>query len=625
MLGYNKTIEEFNQDVLDNNIVSSILQNIRAGGSEQGAWQDAAIYMKNILEKANLPKNIEIGMELKIPTGGGRIDFLITGLDENLNKKLIIVELKRWSKVSKSHKDNLVNADDTRYGIDSVHPSYQAYTYKLNLEAYNTVIQSENINVESCSYLHNLRDDKDIKASAYSDLLAKSPVFSAKDNDTLASFIKKHVCKAHQKMMLYDISNGVIKPSRMLIDSLQSELSNNSFFTLLGKQEVVFQNIIDIINNAYSDKSKHVVIVRGGAGTGKSVIAIKLLNYFLKREKLAYYVTKNSSVRNVYSKILSGKKNAHLKTLFKSAISISKGEQKVDHLGNKITIPIKDSYDCLIIDEAHRLPQRSKSGNILLGKDLITEIIMATKKVAIFFIDEKQQVDIRDYATIQRITSIAKSFNSVVHNNENLQLISQFRVSGNDEYINFVDGFLYNKPIEYYINKDYDVKIFDDFKTWYESIMNKIELDNGKSRILSGDVFTWVSKDQPNAFDIEIEGIHLQWNKDASFAADETQKHRVGHIDTVQGLEFNYIGLIIGMDLRYSNQKGVYTDYTTHPKTAGHFRRHGRREPLLEDLETIDMIIRNTYNVLLKRGIKGCYIYCEDKELSKHLKDLIKI
>lgn len=81
----------------------------------------------------------------------------------------------------------------------------------------------------------------------------------------------------------------------------------------------------------------------------------------------------------------------------------------------------------------------------------------------------------------------------------------------------------------------------------------------------------------------------------------------------------------IGMDLRYSNQKGVYTDYTTHPKTAGHFRRHGRREPLLEDLETIDMIIRNTYNVLLKRGIKGCYIYCEDKELSKHLKDLIKI
>lgn len=624
MLGYNKTIAEFYHDVIDGNIVSEITQKIKVGPSEQGAWQDAAIYMKNIFEKAKLPNDIEIGMELKLPIGSSRIDFLIAGLDSDMSKNLIIVELKRWSKVTKSHKENLVNAEDTRYGKDALHPSYQAYTYKLTLESLNSVVHTENMNVNSCSYLHNLRNDKDIKDTVYKDLLIKSPIFSANDNNELAEFIKKHVNKPCEKKILYEISNGVIKPSKMLIDSLKSELSNNPQFTLLEKQEVVYQNIISIIKDSYSDNKKHVIIVQGGAGTGKSVIAIKLMNYFIKNEKISYYITKNSAVRNVYSRRISGRNNEHLRTLFKSAIMISRGEQITDSHGNKKTVPIQNLYECLIIDEAHRLPERSKSGNILLGKDLIKEIIQASKKFAIFFIDEKQQVDIRDYATVENISDTAKSLKAIVHNNENLELISQFRVSGNDEFINFIDSMLYNKPVEpYYVNKDYDIRIFDDFKSWHSAIVEKIEQDSGKSRMLSGDIFPWVSKDARDAFDIEIDGIKLQWNKDSLFASDEEQRYRVGHIDTVQGLEFNYIGLIIGNDLLYSNENRITTDYTTHPTNAGHFRRHARRNPLPEDLERIDLIIRNTYNVLLKRGIKGCYIYCLDAFLREYLKTII--
>src|SRR5690606_7999760 len=119
-------------------------------------------------------------------------------------------------KVSKSHKKNLVNADDTRYGIDQLHPSYQAYSYKLNLESYNAFIENEKIDINSCAYLHNLRDDTDIKDSFYSELLEKSPLFSARDNNELANFIKKHVKKAYQHKLLFDISKGEIKPSKML-------------------------------------------------------------------------------------------------------------------------------------------------------------------------------------------------------------------------------------------------------------------------------------------------------------------------------------------------------------------------------------------------------------------------
>ncbi|OED58997.1 DNA/RNA helicase domain-containing protein [Acholeplasma laidlawii] len=606
MLAYNESIKQFNQDVLNNQIMTKISSKLNAGKSEQSAWKDAAVYMKNILELAGLDGDIEIGMELKIPITNNRIDFLIAGLNDRLEKSLIIIEMKRWSAVSKTDKSRLVNADDTRYGQDALHPSYQAYTYKLNLEAYNQNITEENIQVSSCSYLHNLYEDSDIKDDFYNEFLGKSPVFAAKDNQRLANFIKTHVSKAYHNQLLYQIENSKIIPAQMLMDSLSSELSNSKVFTLLDKQEICYQNIIRAIRDNEGNNQKQVFIVRGGAGTGKSVIAIKILNEFIQNKKLAFYVTKNSAVRNVYSKKLSGRENTHLKTLFLSTIKISRDRPK-------------DQYECLVVDEAHRLPKRSKSGNILLGEDLIKEIIDSTK-VSIFFIDEKQQVDIRDYATIERITHTAKKLGAHVYDDENLRLSSQFRCSGNDEYINAVESILYNEEV--IVNKDleYEVKVFDNIQDWHEAIMKKIE-ETPHSRMLAGDVFDWVSKDDSTLFDIKINGLSLQWNKDTTFSADESQKYRVGHIDTVQGLEFDYIGLIIGDDLIYNPLKGqVQTDYTKHPMNAGHFRRHGRRAPLIEDLDQIDLIIRNTYNVLMKRGMKGIYIYCMDSKLSRLLK-----
>ncbi len=607
MIAYNETIKQFNIDVINNNIINKISRNLNAGKSEQYAWQDAAIYMKNILELSNLPDDVEIGMELKIPITNNRIDFLIAGLNENDEKSLLVVELKRWSSVSKSDKENLVNADDTSYGKDSLHPSYQAYSYKINLEAYNETIINENIEINSCSYLHNLRHDKDIKDEFYKEILEKSPIFSANDNQKLANFIKRHIVKAHHNKLLFQIENSKIKPSEMLMNTLEDELNNNQVFTLLGRQEISYRNIRKIIKDNSDADQKQVIIVRGGAGTGKSVIAIKVLNDFIQQEKLSFYVTKNSAVRTVYGRKLAGKRNEHLRSLFMSIITISRDR------------PVNE-YDCLVIDEAHRLPQRSQRGHVLLGQDLIRELIQSTK-YSIFFIDEKQQVDIRDYATIEQITKTAEQMGAKVHDNENLRLEAQFRCSGNDEYINIVDSILYNEEPKYEKLFDYDVRVFDDINEWHEKILDKIET-TPNSRMLAGDVFDWVTRDDDSLFDIEIGDVKLQWNKNTYFSAYENQKYRVGHIDSVQGLEFDYVGLIIGDDLSYNPYTDkVETNYLRHPERAGHFRRHGRRAPLEEDLPTIDKIIRNTYNVLLKRGIKGCYIYCMDKNLSKYLKE----
>jgi uncharacterized protein len=606
MLAYNETVKQFKNDVLNNNIVNKISFYLRAGISEQSAWQDAAIYMNNIIQLANLKDDIEVGMELKIPITNNRIDFLIAGINKDFEKTLLIIELKRWSLVSKTNKTNIVNADDTRYGKDSLHPSYQAYSYKLNLEAYNEVVHTEKILINSCSYLHNLRDDKDIKDLFYANLLKKSPVFTSSDNQKLADFIRKYIATAHRQKILYQIENSRIRPSTMLMNTLSKELTNSPIFTLLNKQEICFQNIRRLLLDHEKTDQKQVIIVRGGAGTGKSVIAIKLLNEFIQNKKICFYITKNSAVRNVYGNMLSGNQNEHLKTLFLSTIKISRDR------------PINE-YDCLVIDEAHRLPERSKSGNILLGQDLIKEIIISTK-ISIFFIDEAQQVDIRDYATIEKITTTAKLLGAKIHDNDNLRLTAQFRCAGNDEYVNAVDKLLFNDKVKYVNNYEFELKIFDDIIDWHKAISDKIE-NTKNSRMLAGDVFDWISKDDPNKYDINIDGLNLQWNRDTTFAAQDSQKHRVGHIDSVQGLEFDYIGLIIGDDLFYDlKSRTIKTDYKKHPKNAGHFRRHGRTKPLIEDLSIIDILIRNTYGVLLKRGMKGCYIYCIDKNLANYLK-----
>lgn len=609
MLAYHSSLSEFKKDVLNNMVLKKMLENINVGQSELRSWSPTILYMYSILSSLEIDDDVEIGMELKIPLGRSRIDFLISGLDENNKNKLIIIELKQWSNVQTSNKENLVFVPNY-LNEEFLHPSYQAYTYQLNLEAYNEAVVSHEINIKSSSCLFNLIDDQGIKDPIYADIIDKSPIFSQSDNEKLKEFIKSHIKKGSKyKNLLYLIHSGEIKPSQMLIETLESSLKDNKHFLLLDKQQVAFANIMNILE--VNDNKKHVTICKGGAGTGKSVIAIRILAELIKKQKNTFYLTKNSAVRRCYERYLRGKANEHLRTLFMSAIHISK-ERPVDE------------YHCLLVDEAHRLPERSKAGFVLLGTDLIDEIIKAAK-FSVFFIDEKQQVDIRDYATIDKIIETAKKNNAIVHNHSNLELEAQFRCAGNDDYIHWVESILYNEEKTFQKSREpfnFDVKVFSDFTKFYNEFSKKIELSN-KNRFISGDVFPWITKDNDNLFDIVIDGIELKWNKDANYVVDENQKYRVGHIDTVQGMEFEYCGLIIGDDLLYRDGK-VVTDYKKHPIRAGHFRRHGRTTVIDDDLKTIDQIIRNTYNVLLTRPTKGIYIYCMDEALKKHIKDRLK-
>lgn len=398
----------------------------------------------------------------------------------------------------------------------------------------------------------------------------------------------------------------------MLANSLASMLQGNEYYELLDQQRIVYLNLLKEVKENQKKDTKQVFIVRGGAGTGKSVITIQLLSSLIKDKGYnAFYVAKSAYVKDNYVKQLT--KDVpdfkFLRTLFMGS-------------GNFMT-SLYNEFEVLIVDEAHRLTEKIKRGHLYLGNNQIQEIINAAK-TSIFFIDETQNIDIKDYGTIENIVKYAKEAKATIHMDDKYILKSQFRCNGSDEYIAWLESVLYNKPFESsYTEVDYDIQIFDDLCEMKKAIVEKNKASKQPSRMLSGDVFDWISMNDKEAIDINIGDFHAQWNKTKAFATDPKSIDEVGCIHTSQGMEFEYVGLIVADDIYYADGK-VMTNYKKHPKSAGEFRRPHQKRIFDEDLDHIDRIIRNTYKVLFTRGQKGCYLYVMDKNLKEFLKERIE-
>jgi uncharacterized protein len=605
MIAYNENLGRFKSHIENNQIVKEVIKALghNVGPSEMNAIRVSTGEMYKVLNSSNLPNDISIGIEYKIPITTRRIDFIISGSDGN-NDNMVIVELKQWDMVQKSTIPNVILLG----GQEHVHPSWQAYSYAATISHFNEAVDANKISLIPSAFLHNYKEAylDQLIDPMYDEAIQLAPVFIETDYVKLRMFIEKYIKQSSKKNLLYEIENGKIKPTKMLVDALGNMLNNHQEFVLLDEQKVVSEYIYDIAAHYQNDTNKHVIIVEGGAGTGKSVIAIDLLGKLITKKSLTtFYVAKSSYVKDNYFKKLTRDvpRYSFLKTLFKGSGAF------IDAVQNQ--------FNCLIVDEAHRLTERTKQSFMYYGENQIKEIINAAK-VSIFFIDSKQQIDIKDFGTIEEIEKWAVFYDAKIHRGPQLKLKSQFRCNGSDEYMAFVDSLLYDIPFERSDQRiDYDIKVFDDIMEWKRAIQAKN--GNNKARMMSGDVFPWLSRLNKSLIDIRIGEFEAQWNKTKAFATDPKAIDEVGCIHTTQGMEFEYVGLIIGDDLIYQNGRLV-TDYSKHPAGANEFKRPHQRFVKPGDRELIDLLIRNTYRVLFTRGQRGCLLYCVNKELSNYLK-----
>lgn len=607
----NKSI--FREDILANRIEEKVREMLKAKAgksvseSELNSWRNSLRYMDAIVEDAGIPDDTGVAIEFNIPNTSKRIDFILTGKKEDGTRTAVIIELKQWQDARATEKDAIVNTFLGRSNRDTNHPSYQAWSYAALIEDYNETVRKEPIILNPCAYLHNCESGVAILDPRYEAHTGRAPAFLKHDAKKLRDFIKTHVKYGDSGEAMYLMRDGKIRPSKSLADHLCSLLEGNEEFCLIDEQKLVFETAKLLAEVSTADK-KNVLIVNGGPGTGKSVVAINLLVELTRRGLVAQYVTKNSAPREVYQSKLSG-------TFTKTRIvNLFKGSGAYTETG-------ANTFQALIVDEAHRLNEKSGMFSNK-GENQIKEIIHAST-FSVFFLDEDQRIHWKDIGDNDKVRRWAQDMGASI---TELELQSQFRCNGSDGYLAWIDSTLgirdtANTNLE---GINFEFKVCSSASELRDLIYER-NRPNNKARMVAGYTQKWVSKKDPTAYDFDFPGedFKARWNLTEDgmlWILKESSVHEIGCIHTCQGLEVDYIGVIFGDDFLIRDGE-IVTD--AGKRYHGDRSIHGYKKALkanrAEALKRADEIIKNTYRTLMTRGQRGCYVYSPDPETNAYL------
>ena len=617
MIVYSGNKTDFMNEVEEGTIAYSIRDNILAkmhrktSTSEFNAWVNSLEYMYKVLNDRAIPDTSGIAIEYNLPNTAKRVDFLVSGYDGTGRSNVVIIELKQWQELKKvDGLDGLVETFTGGANRRVVHPSYQAWSYAEMIKDYNEYAQIEQVMLWPCAYLHNyLRvDDDPLDDPIYKTYLDDAPAFTKGDVKKLREYIKQVVEEGDDGEIIYEIDNGRIKPSKSLQDAIVGMLESNPEFNLIDDQKVVFERIMELSRKCEKDGKKRVLIAQGGPGTGKTVIAVNLLARLTQEGVFAQYCSKNSAPRTVYARKLKGHRTkSSIDNMFKGS-------------GAYVDAP-ENAVGVVLADEAHRLNEKSGLyGN--QGVNQIHEIIRAAR-LSVFFIDESQRVTVKDIGSVSEIKYWAAVDGAELYEEE---LVSQFRCNGSDGYLAWLDDVLGIRQTANYNLEgiNYEFMALDTPQQMREKVVERNAKSN-KARILAGYCWNWpkAGRSDTDVHEIKIGDFEISWNLDGgeAFAISPTSINEAGCIHTTQGLEFEYVGVIIGDDLRYEDGHLV-ADYTKRAKTDQSIK--GLKKMEEEDPERAhelaDEIIKNTYRTLMTRGMKGCYVYATDPGLREYLK-----
>ena len=425
----------------------------------------------------------------------------------------------------------------------------------------------------------------------------------------------------------------------------QSELYKYSPYKSLGEeQKDAVTRILKLL--AFYKEDDISVIVRGGAGTGKTIVAIYLMKYIADlndpawvggysfddeidtADELEVYLSDNiHMVRKIGLVVPQKSLKSSLQDVFNSVRLLDK---KMVLTPAEVVDDYKKTgkrFDLLIVDEAHRLRCRYHGNvshhptiinrNKYLGLDerMGTELdwIMLCSRNQIFFRDERQ--------TVRPCDLTADDFMNILRNNyqepkAQLRLDTQWRCQGGDDYIEYLRDILWNKAKAFRDIPNYDLKLYTDCNRMYQDIQQKNE-EFGLCRMAAGFAWPW-DRNNTDEFTIHIQGHQYRWNrKYDNWISSETAPEEIGCIHTLQGYDLNYAGIIIGEDLKYNPEtQTIVSDKTSYFDTLG-------KAGVSDDPEALKDYLCNIYLTLLTRGIKGTYIYICDDALREYFSQFI--
>lgn len=612
MIIYNESSSAFLNHVYENKIAYVLKEKVytkmnkTVSPNELSSWERSLPLMAKVLRDADLKQDTHVLLEYKLPSSEKRIDFIVAGQDESGNKNAVIIELKQWQKAKAAKGDGIVRTFLGGRERETVHPAYQATSYKRYLLSFNEALyNNSSIQLHSCAYLHNYiqsRSEEPLLDERYNNYLQESPLFFQFDDRDLAKRIKKQVLNGNGKEIADTIENGRIRPSKKLVETVGSLIEGNEEFVLLDEQKVAYEKVISIYNQVNTETDqKHVILIKGGPGTGKSVIGLNLMSYMLKNKAYVEYITPNQAFREVLRKKLIGSSgHVEVRDLFKGSAAYVETS--------------KDYFDVLICDEAHRLKEQGHMKKKIPGENQATQIIRSSK-VSVFFIDDFQKISKKDIGSVELLKQEANKQGAEIHE---VELESQFRCSGSGNYIAWLESLFNDGKNDIHLEGDFEFKVVSCPHELKEEIVDKRD-----GRLLAGYAWEWTKNVKSGELvdDVVIEehNFALPWNdlNRIDWAIHPECSNQIGCIHTVQGLEMDYVGVIIGKDLAYDTEKqslvvvrDEFKDRGARPAKP----KKGQADPLVD-------LVKNTYKTLMTRGMKGCYVYCCDKELEEYIRE----
>lgn len=583
---------------------------------EVHSWQNSLYRMAHTLERGKFTDH-GILLEYQLPLTSRRLDCMITGNSAGGKCSSVIVELKQWDSVEESNAEGCVTTWVAGKKRDILHPSRQVGQYEEYLRDMNPVFTSGDVDLRSCAFLHNLSFNatNEIYAPRHAALLNRYPAFSGDQESQLIRYMADHLCGGHGKRVLDMVLKSRYAPSKKLLEHTSRMVHNQNAYVLLDSQQVVFSKVLAEVREAARAKSrkKTIILVHGGPGTGKSVIALHLLGRLSGEGLNAMHLTGSKAFTE------------NMRRLVGSRAAAQFGYFNINKRGD---LP-PNQFDALILDEAHRIRGSSRDrftkSAAWSGQPQIDELIN-TARVSVFFMDDRQVVRPAEVGSSKLVREAAEHANAKLLEYE---LDTQFRCSGSDGFINWVENTLSIRRTANPLWKrddPYEFGIVDSINELEQRIRTKAR--EGSARLVAGFCWPWSipRADGTLEHDVKIGEWSMPWNarpdegrlakgipKSNFWASDLGGLEQIGCVYTAQGFEFDYVGIIFGRDLRYSWAENTWFG----DKTQSFDTVVKRSKEQFLDL------VKNTYRVLFTRGIKGCYVYFLDDDTRKFFQSRI--
>lgn len=621
MLIYQNHIREFIKDVRENLLADKMQQAYesryghKVGVSEYRSWENSLRLVRDLIELAEVT-DATIALEYELPYSQSRIDCLLFAKGADFAENIVLIELKQWDVVeaieATEDEGNFVETYTGGSKRIVAHPSQQVKGYSNYLRNFICEFEAQpSLVLFSCAYCHNYKKEegRGLFDPMFTKILEEYPVYAKSDLMELGLKINNLLNKGEGFEIFNRFMTSRIAPSKKLLENVSKVIDHEDSFALLNEQLVAKNLIWSKVRKAKKAGKKSVIIVHGGPGTGKSVIAVNILAEAAQREMSVFYACKSKP----FYEALRFKIGKNGKELFSNLYRFVPSKVK------------ENEIDLLLVDEAHRVSNTSNhqytKPEDRTDMPQMEQLIRCTK-VSVFFIDDRQVVRSQEIGSTALIKEFAAQMNCAVHE---VTLEIQFRCMGSNNYLEWIESVLgYSEKKMLSKSEIFDFRIADSLHDMYAFLLSKEKEKPNSARLVAGFCWPW-SKPNPDGTlvkDVVIGDFAMPWEtKEGGRTLPGIPKwyewgyktkgiEQVGCIYTAQGFEYDYIGVIIGPDLKYDPQQ----DKLVGVKTA-------TADPTLKrSSEGFDTYVRNIYRVLLSRGMKGCLVYFVDKEVERYFK-----